>query len=169
MATVKGSALWASVTQPNTQFTPCWCIDVVVTEEQAKAIILESKGTNSRKPNASIGIKKNKLGEYIFKLKRDVNRSDDSGENDAPVVRDAANRDFEGLVGNGSIVKVQYSFFGWNNKFGSGVGADLKGVQVLNLVEYGEPDGEAFGDETKEVERVPTEPTEEFDEEDFDD
>jgi len=168
MPIVKGEAMWASVQAPNTQFTPCWCIDVIVTEKQATAIMKESVGTNRKAPTAGIKIKKNKDGQYIFKIKRDVAKADGSGENEPPVVRDNRNRDFEGLVGNGSIVNAQYGFFPWNNKFGNGVGADFKGVQVLDLVAYGEADGDGFeAAEGELVEETKPAVQEEFDEDDF--
>ena len=170
MPIVKGEAMWASVQAPNTQFTPCWCIDVIITEKQANAIMKESLGTNKKAASAGIKIKKNKEGQYVFKIKRDVAKADGSGENEPPVVRDSHNRDFEGMVGNGSIVNAQYNFFPWNNKFGNGVGADFKGVQVLDLVAYGEVDGEGFEEtDGEEAVKTGTDPVgqEAFDEDDF--
>lgn len=165
MAIVKGTAMWASIQQPNTQYDPCWTIDVIITEEQANQIMKDSVGKNSKAATAGIRLKKNKTGDYIFKIKRDVKKADGSGENAQPVVRDRRNRDFESLVGNGSIVNVHYDFFPWNNKYGAGVGVDLKGVQVLDLVPYGESDGQAFGDEGGDEEVSPI--NNEFDEEDL--
>jgi len=40
------------------------------------------------------------------------------------------------LIGNGSEVIVQYRTYEWSNRFGSGIGADLVAVQVLELVPY---------------------------------
>ena len=72
------------------------------------------------------------------------------------------------LVGNGSVCNVQYSLFKWGpNKFGSGIGIDFKGLQVLSLVSYGAADGDEFGEE--EVVDTPASKAkdDEFDEDDF--
>lgn len=161
MPIVKGEVEWASVQAPNTQYAPCWCVDVVITEAQAKAITKESKTVES----GGVKIKKDKGGRYIFKIRRNVEKSDGSGENDQPVVRDLHNRDLTCLVGNGSIANVQYDFYVWKNKFGTGVGVDFKGIQVLDLVPYGELDGEGFTDASSDEPKESS--SDEFDDDDF--
>ena len=42
-----------------------------------------------------------------------------------------------------SEVIIQFKYlYEWKNKFGSGISADLQGVQVIDLVEYRAGDGE---------------------------
>ena len=55
-----------------------------------------------------------------------------------------------GLIGNGSKVKVAFSAWGWEDKFGKkGVSLSLEAIQVIDLVEYERKDpGDAFGVET---------------------
>ena len=177
MAVILGEVEWASIQAPNTKFEPCWTIDVLIDAKQAKAYVAESKKVNS----AGAKPKKEADGRYRIKIARDVSRSKGDGDNPAPVVRDKRNRNMTALVGNGSICKVQYRFYEWKNSYGTGVGADLKGVQVLELVEYGEPDGDEFADEDSDnefdneegTEDTPTKAskpaTPEFDDDDFDD
>jgi hypothetical protein len=45
------------------------------------------------------------------------------------------------LIGNGSLVKVAYRVWGWEDKFGkAGISLALEAVQVLKLVAYDRPD-----------------------------
>ena len=44
------------------------------------------------------------------------------------------------LIGNGSVVTVKALPFEWNYAGKSGKSADLAGVQVVELVEYGDKD-----------------------------
>ena len=125
MPIVQGKAMWAAVQAPNTQFEPVYSIDVVVNEEDAET--LQGHGLKV----------KEKDGELIFKVKRKLYKADGT-QNNKPKVVDAQNAPFAGLIGNGSTVNVKYSVFEWNNKFGQGVGADLQGVQVVELVEFGD-------------------------------
>lgn len=176
MAVIIGEVEWASIQAPNTKFEPCWTIDVLVDAKQAKAYLSESKKVNSK----GVKIKKESDGRYRIKIARGVAKANGDGDNPAPVVRDKRNKDISVLVGNGSVCKIQYRFYEWKNGYGIGVGSDLKGVQVLELVEYGEPDGEEFGDEDEdnefsneesetEVESKPSSKKQpEFDDDDFD-
>lgn len=123
---IKGYAKWASVHSPNTTFEPVWSIDLVISEASADA--LKKLGL---KP------KKDKDGDLVYKFKRKVNRVD-GDTNEQPKCVDKANQPFYKLIGNGSEVIVLFSTYEWSNKFGSGVGADLKGVQVLELVSFGD-------------------------------
>ena len=159
---IKGSCEWASIKVPNIAYEPCWTIDLLIDKMTADSVLKESKKANSK----GLKMKKEEDGRLRIKIKRDVNRADGDGENKQPVLRDARNRDFNELIGNGSIVLVHCSFFEWNWKNTSGVGADLKGVQVLEHVPYGEPDGDAFTDTAdKEEEELNSD---QVDEEDFD-
>ncbi len=61
------------------------------------------------------------------------------------------------LIGNGSKVKVAYSCWGWEDKFGKkGVSLSLEAVQVLDLVAYEQRNpADAFGEENGYVVDTP--------------
>ena len=51
-------------------------------------------------------------------------------------------------IGNGSKVKVGFSYFGWERKGQFGISLDLAAVQIIDLVPYEAPDPTAaFGEE----------------------
>lgn len=159
---------WCSIQAADTQFEPQWCVEAILTEGQAATLVAESKKFNSK------GIKiKNKDGVLSYRFTRRVLRGDGDGENTAPKCVDAANTPLNKLVGNGSICNIQYSFFGWDNKFGNGVKSDFKGLQVLDLVSYGEADGDSFSDttsgfsDTSTTTNVSETTSEEYNDEDF--
>lgn len=128
---VRGIAYWASVQVPNTTFEPIYQIDLAVSEESAKAL-----------RDMGLSIKDTEDG-LICKFKRKQFKPDNT-ENKKPVIRDADNQPFAELIGNGSDVIVQFSTYEWKNKFGTGVAADLQGVQVVELVPYRNADGDEF-------------------------
>ena len=69
--------------------------------------------------------------------------------NKAPEVVDAQKRNMIGtLIGNGSEVNVLYTTYEWEFKGRSGISADLRAVQVTNLVPY---NVDADADEAFEV------------------
>jgi hypothetical protein len=61
------------------------------------------------------------------------------------------------LIGNGSKVKVAFSVWGWEDKFGKkGVSLSFEALQVLDLVPYERKDpGDAFGVENGYVAETP--------------
>lgn len=132
MAIVQGKAMWASVQTPNTKFEPVYCIDLVISKKDADTI-----------KKQGLKVKTNDDGEYYVKFKRKLFKKG-GDQNKKPKVVDANRQPFAGLIGNGSIVNVQYSVYEWDNSFGSGISADLSGVQVIELVEFTGGDGEEF-------------------------
>ena len=136
---------WASVQAPDTQYDPKWTVEALLSEDEADALVAESKKYHEK----GITIK-NKDGQLSYRFERKVDRADGNGENKAPAVKstdpgpDGKPQDFGGLIGNGSTCNINYSFFKWDNKYGSGVKSDFKGIQVVDLVEYGRPDGDEF-------------------------
>ena len=50
-------------------------------------------------------------------------------------------------MGNGSLVKIQYNEYSWSYQGKAGKGRDLRALQLLELVEYNEPDGAGMYDE----------------------
>lgn len=152
---VEGIAMWAAIQAPNTTYTPEYSIDLVVDDKTSKE--LAKLGLNGKKKEEGM----------TYKFKRPLINKKSGENNPKPVVRDAANEDFTGLVGNGSKVKVQFSTYEWSNKFGHGVSADLQGVQVLELVSFKPGDGDEFEEEgePQQPKKPATEPEMEFDDE----
>jgi len=141
MSVIKGSAYWASIVSPNTTFDSdgVWSIDVGNLDkknlEVAKTDGLEIKNKGDDR------------GDFVT-VKRKVRRKD-GGMNKAPEVKDAQKRTMiNTLIGNGSEVNVLYSTYEWEFKGRSGVSADLRAIQVTNLVPY---NVDADADEAFEV------------------
>ena len=140
---MKGVAKWASILIPNTKFDPQYCVDLYIDEGQAATL-------------KKMGLKpKQKDGEWMYKFKRNVTKKDGT-LNDKPKLVDSANTPITASVGNGSVVNVQFNVFEWSNSYGNGVGADLSGVQVLELEEYRAGDGAEFEAQDGYVASKPT-------------
>jgi len=128
---IKGKALWASVQAPNTKYDPVYQVDLIIEDKQVAGA-----------KKAGLKVKKTDDGNVI-RFRRNQFRA--SGEeNQKPVVVDASNRPITDLVGNGSVINVQFTVFEYDNKYGKGTGSDLQGIQVLELVVYGGQDGDEF-------------------------
>lgn len=131
MALVEGVAYWASVTTPNTTYTPVYTVNLVVTDEVANDF--RSRGFT---------VKDMEEGPALL-IKRKVN-----GPNGmirpAPKLLDQNKQPLNISVGNGSKVKVQYKE--WESTWNGTVykGLDFQAMQVLELVEYASPDGAEF-------------------------
>lgn len=150
---IQGKALWASIQTPNTKFDPVYQIDLVIEDKQVAGA-----------KKAGLKIKKTDDGNVV-RFRRPQFRS--SGEeNKKPVVVDGSNKQLTSLVGNGSLVNVQFSVYEYDNQFGKGTGSDLQGVQVLELVSYTSEDGGEFEVEDTEFEaEKPAVATKDFDDE----
>ena len=136
---VKGIAKWAHVQKPDDRFPPAkYSIMLEVDDDAAKEL-----------RDAGLRVKK-EADKNVFKVKRNVLRVDGS-EAGKPAVVNAQAEPFNELIGNGSKVIVQIKPYEYNNNFGSGVSADLVGVQVVDLVPY---DGDAGSLEFKPVEEL---------------
>lgn len=126
---VRGIAQWAHIQKPDDRFPPAkYSITLQVDDDTAKE--LRDAGLRVKKEN----------NQNVFKVKRNVLRVDGT-EAGKPTVVDAKTEPFNELIGNGSDVMVQIRPYEYNNNFGSGVSADLVGVQVLELVPYEGGDG----------------------------
>jgi hypothetical protein len=140
MAVVEGHAYWSFVTTPNTKFTPCYSVNLVVDPEIAEDY--RSRG---------FPVKDMEEGPALI-IKRKVN-----GPNgmirEAPDLIDRYKKPLNVAVGNGSRVKVLFKE--WDTKWNGTVykGLDFKAMQVLDLVEYGGGDvNTAFDVEAEEEE-----------------
>jgi len=141
MSVLKGNAYWASITSPNTTFDSdgVWTIDVGNLDAKNKKIasndglIIKNKGDDR--------------GDFVT-IKRKVRRKD-GNMNTAPDVVDAQKRKIIGtLVGNGSGVNVLYSTYEWEFGGKTGTSADLRAVQVTNMIPY---NADADADEAFDV------------------
>ena len=124
MAVVEGHAYWSFVTTPNTKFTPCYSVNLVV--DPAVAEDFRSRG---------FPVKDMDEGPALI-IKRKVN-GPNGMVREAPELIDRYKNKIDVAVGNGSRVKVLFKE--WDTKWNGQVykGLDFKAMQVLDLVEYG--------------------------------
>jgi len=137
MSVISGTAYWAAITNPNTTFDSdgVWCVDVADLDKKALDLI--------KKDGLSIKNKGDARGDFIT-IKRKVRRKDGS-LNRAPDLVDGQKRTMTNtLIGNGSKVNVHYTTYEWEFKGRQGVSADLRAVQVTELVPYNTEADEAF-------------------------
>ena len=137
MSVISGTAYWASIISPNTTFDSdgTWSIDVGNLDADNKAL--------AEKDGLTIKNKGDDRGDFVS-IKRNVKRKD-GNLNSAPEVLDAQKRTMMNtLIGNGSKVNVLYTTYEWKYKGSAGVSADLKKVQVIDLVPYQGDADDAF-------------------------
>ena len=118
---------WASVVEPNTKFEPTWEIEAELNDQQAAMFA-----------DAGVRLKEDD-GIKLLRFKRKVEGNKKGGgtyRNEPPKVVDASKQEFDKLIGNGSLVNIAYDLRSWEMMGNKGVKADLKAVQVLELVEY---------------------------------
>lgn len=143
-ANITGVAYWAAVQAPNTTFEPVWTIDVCQLEDKTKAA-LEQLGLGDKIKN-----KDDDRGDFITIKQKTHGKN--GNEFKAPTVKDADNRPFDGLIGNGSKVAVQFAIRPWEYAGKKGTAADLRQVQVLELVEYAGSDND---DDVVDLDNLP--------------
>jgi len=122
---------WASVTEPNTKFEPCWEVEAILSSEQAAELA-----------DKQLTIKKDDEGNPIHRFKRKCQGTKrDGGKFDkvAPRVFNAAKGDWDGgLIGNGSVCNIQYDIISPTFMNQTFIKSDLVGIQVLEHVSFGE-------------------------------
>ena len=133
---VKGKAMWANITSPNTRFQPHKYGLTVLTDADTAAK-LEGIGLNQVKDRA--GQPKYDEPAITFS-KRAANN--DGVANTAPKLINVDGEPIDVSVGNGSEVTVKIKPY--KNDFGQF--AELMAVKVDNLIEYveGDTDNEEF-------------------------
>ena len=137
MSVINGKAYWASITSPNTTFDSdgVWTVDVGNLDANNKKI--------AEKDGLTIKNKGDDREDFVS-IKRNVKRKD-GAMNSAPLILDAQKRTIMNtLIGNGSTVNVLYTTYEWKFKGRAGVSADLKKVQVVDLVPYQGDADDAF-------------------------
>jgi hypothetical protein len=130
MAVVSGTAYWACVAHPNTTFDEdgVWTIDVGLLDAPNKKLV--------KNLGLSLKDKGDDRGEFVT-VKRKVRRKG-GGVNRPPSLVDSELKPmFNTLIGNGSKVNVRFETYDWEFGGKSGTGADLVGVQVVDLVSFG--------------------------------
>ena len=134
---ISGTAYWASVISPNTKFDAdgVWTIDVGNLDDLNKK--------KAQKDGRTVKNKGDEKDDFVT-IKRKV-RNAKGNLNRQPNVVDA-NKTLitETMVGNGSKVNVLYEPFEWNFGGKTGVSADLRAVQVTELVPYTTEEDDAF-------------------------
>ena len=133
---VKGKAMWANITSPNTRFQPHKYGLTVLTDPET-ASKLESIGLNQVRDRSG----QPKYDEPAFTFSKRATRNDGTA-NAAPKLVDNDGAALDVSVGNGSEVVVKIKPY--KNDYGQF--AELMAVKVENLVEYveGESDNEEF-------------------------
>jgi|TARA_R110000803_G_C11717779_1_gene287790 hypothetical protein len=132
MAILEGSAYWAAVTTPNTKFEPAYSVNLVVDEATAEDFRARGFTIKQMEEGPSILIKRKVEGKGGMVRQ-------------APKLVDKHKNTLDAQVGNGSLVKVQYNEWEVTNKYGTFQGLDFQAMQVLELVEFGAPDGAELG------------------------
>jgi|TARA_Y100000310_G_scaffold224629_1_gene226494 hypothetical protein len=152
MSIIKGKAYWAKLDRATNMFDankPRWSIDLSL--DKKGVALMEEEGIPVKN-------KDDDRGTFVTFTKDKFMQ--DGTELPKPRLIDAKKNDMSGtLIGNGSVVKVAYYPYEWTYTLGnnarSGIKGILKGVQVLNLVEYIPKDD--FEEETGFVSNTPTE------------
>lgn len=136
MSVISGTAYWTAVVNPNTTFDSdgVWSIDVANLDKKNLSTL--------EKDELTVKNKGDDRGDFIT-IKRKVRRKDGT-MNRAPDLVDGQKRTMTKLIGNGSKVNVHYSTYEWEFKGNKGVGADLRAVQVTDLVPYNTEADEVF-------------------------
>jgi len=137
MPVITGTAYWAAITNPNTTFDSdgIWSIDVANLDKKNLEMV--------KKDGLAIKNKGDDRGDFVT-VKRRVRRKDGS-LNRAPDLVDGQKRTMTNtLIGNGSKVNVHYTTYEWEFKGRAGVSADLRAVQVVELIPYNTEADEAF-------------------------
>ena len=137
MSVISGTAYWAAIANPNTTFDSdgVWSVDVTNLDKKSLAVV--------EKDGLTVKNKDDERGDFVS-IKRKVRRKDGS-LNRAPDLVDGQKRTMTNtLIGNGSKVNVHYTTYEWEFKGNKGVSADLRAVQVVELVPYNTEADEAF-------------------------
>lgn len=173
--TIEGKAMWAKVFEPDTKFNPDgdYTINLLMSEEEAAEMGEYLEGLSQEKFNEEVKRSpklKNTLSirppyepaydrdgnetgdvEFKFKLKAKVQTRDGQTYSQKPVVVDAKRVPMDGdtLIGNGSRVKVAFEPIPYAIAATKmcGVSLRLKGVQVIDLIEYGNAASALFDEE----------------------
>lgn len=172
---MQGQALWAKVFEPDTKFDSngIYSVTLLIPEAEAAEICEYLDGLVQARYDEEVKAKpklKNGLStktpyepeydqngnptgntEFKVKLKAKVQTRDGSVYEQKPIVVDAKRKpmDTDVGIGNGSVIKVAYEPIPYMMASTKQVGVSLrlKGVQVIDLVEYGSGGSSMFDEE----------------------
>ena len=138
MAKCKGKAMWSYLRVLDTKYNPCWRISVIMDETEAKKMVELGLKSKIKRTDPITNPEEAELGPYKIKFQRyeDKRGKNKGKKNTAPEYINSDNEPLEDMLGNGSDVIVKFDMYNWNNNFGSGVGVDLQGVKVINMIPY---------------------------------
>lgn len=131
MAVIQGRAYWTFVTTPNTKFTPAYTVNLVVDPKVADDF--KKRGYT---------VKDMDEGPALI-IKRKVDGPNGMVRS-APRLLDKNKREIDVNVGNGSLVNVQFKEWETVWKGTTFKGLDFQAMQVIDLIEYAQPDGAEF-------------------------
>ena len=129
---VKGKAMYANITSPNTRFEPHKYSITVLTNSDT-ATKLEDLGLNQVRTRTG----ELKYEEPAFTFSKRASRNDGTA-NPAPKLVDGDGNPMDVAIGNGSEVTVKIKPY--KNNYGRF--AELMAVKVDNLIEYTEQDSD---------------------------
>lgn len=139
---ITGPVKWAKVYKPDTKFDDNGIYSIqVYLDDESKAIV--------KKSGLRVAAKADEDGEYItLRRKKVVWFGPKEGDKDIgpPIVVDENNKDFDKLIGNGSVCTCKFEVYPTKK----GPGHRLLKVRVDQWVEYEKPNDD-------EVEEVPEE------------
>ena len=137
MSVISGNAYWAAITNPNTTFDAdgVWTVDVTNLDKKNLDIV--------KKDGLAVKNKGDDREDFVTVKRR--GRRKDGSLNRAPDLVDGQKRTMTNtLIGNGSKINVHYTTYEWEFKGRAGVSADLRAVQVTDLIPYNTESDEAF-------------------------
>ena len=113
---IQGRCRWAFVSTPNTRFNPIYSIDVEIPKETYKDYLEQG-----------FPVKEN--DGFYMTIKRNVLK-------DKPLLFDHKKNPASLMIGNGSLVRVQYQEYEFENVYGIHRGFELEAVQILELIRH---------------------------------
>ena len=131
MAIEEGLAYWASVTTPNTRYEPVYQVNLIVDQDIAEKYRAEGCTIRDMEEGPALVIKRKVNGPNGMIRQ-------------APKLFDVEKKPLDELIGNGSKVNVHYTTYEWEFKGRAGVSADLRAIQVTDLIPYNTEADEAF-------------------------
>lgn len=134
---IKGYAMYTYTNALDTKYDPCWKTTIICSKEERNRIT-EATGIKASRTD---GDEFEALGDYQFQFKRKEEKSGKAkGKKNTPpkVYIDGAlvPNDESPIIGNGSLVEVDFIPYNWTFKGATGTSGDFNKIRVLEMVEY---------------------------------
>ena len=113
---IQGRCRWASVSSPNTKFNPIYSIEVEIPMDTYNDYLEQGFPV------------KEDVGFYMA-IKRRFKKG-------KPLLFDHNKNPTTVMIGNGSLVRVQYQEYEFENVYGMHRGFELEAVQILELMRH---------------------------------